>query len=34
MALEEEGLDYEEMKLMSLATIAAETGDFDITVME
>lgn len=34
MALDESGLDYPEMILMSLATIAAEAGDFDITVRE
>lgn len=34
MALDEEDLDYEEMMLMALATIAAEAGDFDITVRE
>jgi len=34
MALDENVLDYEEMILMALATIAAEAGDFDITVRE
>ena len=34
MALDEYGLDYEEMALMTLATIAAETGNFNITVRE
>ncbi len=30
MALDEADLDYEEMMLMALATIAAEAGDFDL----
>ena len=34
MALDEYGLDYEEKALMTLATIAAETGNFNITVRE
>ncbi len=34
MALDERGLDYEKMILMALATIAAEAGDFNITVRE
>jgi putative chitinase len=34
MALDEYGLDYEEMALMTLGTIAAETGNFNITVRE
>jgi putative chitinase len=34
MALDEADLDYEEMMLMVLATIAAKAGDFDITVRE
>lgn len=34
MALDELGLDYEEMLLMALGTIAAETGNFNITVRE
>jgi len=34
MALDEADLDYEEMMLMAVATIAAEAGDFDITVRE
>lgn len=34
MALDEADLDYEEMMFMALATIAAEAGDFDITVRE
>lgn len=34
MALDERGLDREEMMLMALATISAEAGDFDIAVRE
>ena len=34
MALEEQELDYKEMMLMALATIAAEAGNFNITVRE
>ncbi len=34
MALDERGLDYEEMMLMTLATIAAEAGNFNIAVRE
>jgi len=34
MALDERGLDYESMILMTLATIAAEAGDFNICVRE
>ena len=34
MALDEADLDYEEMMLMAFSTIAAEAGDFDITVRE
>lgn len=34
MALDERELDYEEMILMALATIAAEAGDFNISVRE
>ncbi len=34
MALDERGLDYESMILMALATIAAEAGDFNISVRE
>jgi len=34
MALDEAGLDYEEMLLMALGTIAAETGNFNVTVRE
>ncbi len=34
MALDERGLDYESMILMTLATIAAEAGDFNIGVRE
>lgn len=34
MALDENGLDYDEMVLMTLGTIAAETGNFNITVRE
>jgi putative chitinase len=34
MALDEEGLDYEEMMLMALATIAVEAGNFNIAVRE
>lgn len=32
MALDEQGLDYEEMMLMALATIAAEVRNFNIAV--
>jgi len=34
MALDEYGLDYEEMVLMALGTIAAETGNFNIAIRE
>jgi len=34
MALDELGLDYEEMLLMALGTISAETGNFNIAVRE
>ena len=34
MALDEFSLDYEDMILMALGTIAAETGSFDITIRE
>jgi hypothetical protein len=34
MALDEYGLDYEEMLLMALGTIAAETGNFNIAIRE
>ncbi len=34
MAFDEYGLDYEEMLLMALGTIAAETGNFNIIIRE
>jgi hypothetical protein len=34
MAMDELGLEYEEMPLITLGTIAAETGNFNITIRE
>jgi len=34
MAMDEQGLDYEELLLLTLGTIAAETGNFNITIRE
>ena len=34
MAMDELGLDYEEMPFIMLGTIAAETGNFNITIRE